>query len=62
MIRPDPTDEEAVAIMAAYDALWPRPVVADEVPAANPWRFSGRSWARPLTARRDRPWLTYAPG
>ena len=26
-VRPVPTDEEAVAIMAATEALWPRPVV-----------------------------------
>jgi hypothetical protein len=56
-----PTDEEAAAIMAAVDALWPRPVAFAEVAQENPWRFSGRSWARPLTARRDRPWLTYSP-
>ncbi len=57
-----PTDDEMAAIMAAIEAAWPRPVVAEQVQQGNPWRFSGRSWARPLTARRDRPWLTYAPG
>lgn len=57
-ISPAPTDEEAVAIVAAVEALWPKPVIAAE--AENPlrtpsWRFSGRWWAKPLPARRDRP-------
>ncbi len=48
-----------VAIVAAVEAMWPRAVVAvDEVEdPVNPWRFSGRWWARPLTARRSRPWV-----
>jgi hypothetical protein len=53
-----PTEAEVAAIVAAVDALWPRPVVEEE-PAPTgppPWRFSGRWWARPATARRDRPW------
>ena len=57
-IRPDPTAEEAAAIVAAIEALWPRPVVV--VPATREgrgaWRFSGRWWARPVSARRPRPW------
>jgi hypothetical protein len=54
-ITPAPTAEEAVAIVAAVDALWPRPVlaVASRGPAA--WRFSGRWWVKPIAARRDRP-------
>jgi hypothetical protein len=46
-ISPAPTAEEAVAIVAAVEALWPKPVVIDDaqnllrVPA---WRFSGRWW------------------
>ena len=62
MTRPTPTEEEMVAIVAAVEALWPRAAPAEETPPENPWRFSGRSWARPLIARRDRPWLTYRPG
>ncbi len=57
-ISPAPTDEEAVAIVAAVEALWPKPVVlaADENPLRAPtWRFSARWWAKPLPARRDRP-------
>lgn len=56
-ITPAPSDEEAVAIVAAVEALWPRPVVvADEQRARDAtWRFSGRWWAKPLPHRRDRP-------
>jgi hypothetical protein len=57
-ITPTPTEEEAVAIVAAMEALWPRPVASAEPVdfRRNPtWRFSGRWWARPLVARRDRP-------
>ena len=56
-ISPAPTEEEAVAIVAAMEALWPRPVIAveEERRRASTWRFSGRWWAKPLPARRDRP-------
>ena len=52
-----PTDDEVVAIMAGVEALWPEPtVVADAAPArSTAWRFSGRWWAKPVSARRDRP-------
>jgi len=54
---PAPTDDEVVAIMAAVEALWPRPVVAaDSALLRNrSWRFSGRWWSLPLPMRRDRP-------
>ena len=56
-IAPTPTDTEVVAIMAGVEALWPKPVAAaDTAPRRRPtWRFSGRWWARPVPARRDRP-------
>ena len=47
-----------MAIVAAVEALWPKPVVAAEHdnPLRVPtWRFSGRWWAKPISARRDRP-------
>jgi hypothetical protein len=55
-ITPMPSDEEAVAIVAAIELAWPRPVLisTDAVPLTT-WRFSGRWWARPVSARRDRP-------
>ena len=56
-VAPEPTEEEVAAIAAAVDALWPRPVVIQSAPPRSAWRFSGRWWARPVPARRDRPWL-----
>ena len=58
-ISPVPTDEEAAAIAAAVEALWPKPIVmaADhhgDRPMA--WRFSGRWWQRDRLAHADRPW------
>jgi hypothetical protein len=55
-----PTPEELAAIVAAVEVAWPRPLVAQDerAPRPNPWRFSGRWWARPQTARRERPWLS----
>jgi hypothetical protein len=55
----DPSPEELAAIVAAIEVLWPRPVVApaDVAFRPNPWRFSGRWWSRPSTARRERPWV-----
>lgn len=62
-ISPAPTGDEVAAILAAIEVAWPRAapaaVAADPDPTA--WRFSGRSWARPLTARRDRPWVVTRP-
>ena len=57
-ISPAPTAEEAVAIVAAVEVLWPRPVLSDDSqnPLRNPaWRFSSRWWSKPMPARRDRP-------
>ena len=57
-ISPAPTDEETAAIVAAIEAN-----TAAGGMVASPlrnrdsaWKFSGRWWARPGTARRDRPW------
>ncbi len=57
-INPQPTPAEVAAIMAAVDALWPRPVadVAEELATSPVWRFSGRWWRKPIAARRERPW------
>ena len=56
-VAPAPTDAEVVAIMAGVEALWPKPLgIADTAPRRrSTWRFSGRWWARPVPARRDRP-------
>jgi hypothetical protein len=51
----DASDEEVAAIVAAIEAVWPRPVAAAaEVPSR--WRFSGRWWTKPVPLRRNRPW------
>jgi hypothetical protein len=53
---PVPTEEEAVAIIAAIEMAWPRPVAAAPEPEPTPrWRFSGRWWAKPVASRRERP-------
>jgi hypothetical protein len=49
-ITPTPTDEEMVAIVAALELAWPRPVVLLSAPSNGPskaasWRWSGRWWA-----------------
>ncbi len=39
------TPQELAAILAAVDALWPRPAELARVPPnPGPWRFSGRWW------------------
>jgi hypothetical protein len=49
------SDEEVAAIVAAIEAVWPRPVAAaPEAPSR--WRFSGRWWTKPVPLRRNRPW------
>ncbi|MFM8856662.1 MAG: hypothetical protein ACKOI2_05560 [Actinomycetota bacterium] len=56
-ISPAPSTEEAVVIVAAMEALWPRAVIQAEQGSARStsWRFSGRWWARPHIQRRVRP-------
>ena len=58
-ITPAATDEEAVAIAAAVEALWPKPMLADGDPSlrAAVWKFSGRWWSQPIPLRRARPWV-----
>jgi hypothetical protein len=57
--NPVPTDEEAVAIAAALDALWPRTEWDDSTGSgrASVWKFSGRWWSQPIPLRRARPWV-----
>lgn len=61
-ITPAPTEEEVAAVMAAYEALWPKAVAVGAGAAAaagegSRWRFSGRWWSKPVALRRDRPSL-----
>jgi hypothetical protein len=56
-VAPSASEEEVVAIVAAIEALWPRPAVhpIEPHPTRSAWRFSGRWWSRPIPVRRDRP-------
>ena len=54
-ISPEPTPEEAAAIVAAVEVAWPKPVVVTPPPTVSRWRFSGRWWSKPIPARRSRP-------
>ena len=55
-VTPNPTVEEATAIAAAIEALWPKvgPSIPRE-PAHTAWRFSGRWWNDSAVTRRARP-------
>lgn len=56
-ISPTPTDEEAVAIIAAIEVGLPRGGAVEESrPPVPRWRFSGRWWSRPVPSRRARPY------
>jgi hypothetical protein len=55
-ISPEPTDEEAAAIVAAIHAATPAGGGAAGEPPVPRWRWSGRWWSRPIPARRTRPW------
>jgi hypothetical protein len=55
-ISPEPTDEEAAAIVAAMQSLMSGG--GEDGPSrelVSRWRFSGRWWSRPVPSRRVRP-------
>ncbi len=60
------TELEALAAIAAAASLIRRRSVSSkrhrhdsgEQRPSEAWRFSGRWWAVPLPARRDRPWVS----
>ena len=58
-VRPEPEAAVLAAIVAAVDQAWPRhdPGPGPGKSDSTAWRFSGRWWAKPVPARRDRPWL-----
>ena len=43
-VRPSPTDEEAAALAAALELLWPAQASVEEDAVPSKWRFSGRWW------------------
>jgi hypothetical protein len=50
------TTEEATAIAAAIEALWPKVMSAAQRENPNTsWRFSGRWWSDTSVTRRTRP-------
>jgi hypothetical protein len=53
----EPAGEELAAIVAAALAAWSPAEMYESEVDENRWRFSGRWWARPVAARRDRPWV-----
>jgi len=56
-VSPTPTDEEAAAIVAAVELLWPRPAAGEGTSRRqSAWKFSGRWWTQPIPLRRARPW------
>ena len=55
-ITPDPTPEEAAAIVAAVEVAWPRAGGGEPSIEVPRWRFSGRWWSQPIPLRRNRPW------
>ena len=57
-IHPEPDPAVMAAISAAVLEAWPRPVAVDSGERGAVWRFSGRWWVNPPTARRDRLWAT----
>lgn len=55
-VSPEPTEEEAAAIVAALEVSRPRVVAGGERDAVSRWRWSGRWWSKPIPLRRQRPW------
>lgn len=45
LVTPTPSDEEAAAIVAAIEAVWPKAESAP-APTTTAWRFSGRWWTK----------------
>jgi hypothetical protein len=56
-VSPEPTPEEAAAIVASLEVGLPRGVAAGTGPdgVESRWRWSGRWWSKPIPARRGRP-------
>jgi hypothetical protein len=54
-VTPEPTEEEAVAIVAALQSISGGGAAAPAPAPVSRWRFSGRWWSRPVPSRRARP-------
>jgi len=55
-VSPEPTEEEAAAIVAALEAARPHVAVDASRQEVSRWRWSGRWWTKPIPLRRQRPW------
>lgn len=56
-ITPDPTEEEAAAIVAALVVTsGATRSIATDAGSLGRWRWSGRWWTKPVPLGRDRPW------
>ena len=55
-VTPEPSDEEAAAIVAAIEGAWPRAGAPAVAAPPMRWRWSGRWWTRPVAQRRNRPY------
>ena len=54
-IDPEPTEEEAAAIVAALEVGLPRAGADASPDRVSRWRWSGRWWSKPVPVRRGRP-------
>ncbi|UDY34141.1 hypothetical protein [Dermatobacter hominis] len=54
-IDPEPTEEEAAAIVAALEVGLPRAGAESAPDSVSRWRWSGRWWSKPVPIRRGRP-------
>ena len=54
-ITPEPTDEEAAAIVAAFQCGLPGGSAEVGPERVSRWRWSGRWWSKPVPVRRGRP-------
>lgn len=54
-ITPEPTEEEAAAIVAALQLGLPGTVAPVAAQQVSRWRWSGRWWSKPVPLRRGRP-------
>jgi len=55
IVSPSPSTDEAVAIGAALEILWPANPSVTAAGIQTSWRFSGRWWTDSVLARRSRP-------
>ncbi len=56
-VKPEPTEEELAAMVAAIDEVWPRPTVEENVvgTAESVWKFANRWWQGSRIGSRTRP-------